>query len=117
LINAYPRSAQVCDDDGYLPLHTALDSAGQDLDLVQLLLEVYPLSVREPTANGWLPLHVALSSDGANETVIQRLLNLYPEAAVATATDLVVLNGLTPLQQRHYRDASIDNPGAIIVIE
>lgn len=117
LVNAYPRSTQICDGDGYLPLHTALDSAAQDLDLVQLLLEVYPRSVREPTTNGWLPLHVALASDGANETVIQRLLNLYPEAAVVTVTDLIELNSLTPVQQRHYREAALDAPGAIVVVE
>jgi len=95
LINMWPESLQVYNDDGYLPLHVACGKDAPNADvsasealLIQVLLTAWPDGVSKRTLvfDGWrdyvegmgpLPLHLACSHAQSLKT-IQILLEAWP---------------------------------------
>ena len=62
MLDIFPGAAKVADDEGYLPLHLALDCARPDPAISQLLLEVYPEAAFHKSKDGLLPIHCIISS-------------------------------------------------------
>lgn len=62
MLESFPGSAKVADDEGYLPLHLALDCARPDPTISTLLLEAYPEAAFHKSKDGLLPIHCIISS-------------------------------------------------------
>jgi len=89
LLEAFPGGAKVADDEGYLPLHLALDCARPSPELCSALLEVFPEAAFHKSRDGLLPLHCLISALQPSVEAVQLLLSVFPEAAEAVAVDLI----------------------------
>jgi len=79
IVRLYPQAASVQDENGYQPLHHAVQNAYEWDDSIELIHTSHRLAV-QTRANGSLPLHLAAASKKAGDSVIQHLLGLYPLA-------------------------------------
>jgi len=89
LIEAWPVSCRVQDDDGYLSHPNKLFINDGKLQMIEFLLQ--PCLETPVTSNsGFLPLHLACRAQAATD-VIQYLINLYPESVRVLAYDRLPL--------------------------
>ena len=79
LVEAWPDSVKIQDEEGRLPLHYALYYPGYIIEVIQLLVECWPESLQVTDDEGNLPLHVACWSK-ASPNIISYILHLYPQA-------------------------------------
>jgi len=84
LVQVWPESIRVPDQNGFLPLHEALRH-DKDLEIIQTLVEFWPesvqvrsLSLKDRGYHGRGPLHLACLYQSSS--VIHYVLNLYPQA-------------------------------------
>jgi ankyrin repeat protein len=82
LVEWYPEALLKPDDDGLLPIHTALANEHYpSLDAVRLLVEKCPEALLYEDANGRLPLHFACNSKfSRDQPVIEVLVSAFPDA-------------------------------------
>ena len=92
LVRHHPAALSHRDDNGFLPIHHALNSAlpsspsspSSQLDLIKFLIEQAPESILDSTSSGALPLHLACrrfgNDDDGQLSVVQYLVKLYPES-------------------------------------
>ena len=77
LLDAYPQSVKVGDDDGYLPIHRLLAGkwGGNIVEMVSKMMNLFPDSLLTPTSVGELPLHLAAKrTDCADVADVVKLL-------------------------------------------
>ena len=83
LLDTEPQLAQSFNDDGQLPLHSALEHAGSSAQVIQMLLEAFEDGVRvEDGRTGRLPLHMACSQGVPDVHAVQLLVEAYPAAVL-----------------------------------
>ena len=83
LLDAYPQSVKVGDDDGYLPIHRLLAGkwGGNIVEMVSKMMNLFPDSLLTPTSVGELPLHLAAKrTDCADVADVVKLLLCFPDA-------------------------------------
>ncbi len=76
LVEQYPDSVKVKDDEGLLPLHHACFTK-TSLEVIRYLVEQCPDSIKGKICTGIIPLHCALE---ASLEVVQFLVRTYPES-------------------------------------
>lgn len=111
LVNVFPESIFITNDQGDLPLHHACSNTDTPLEAVKVLVEKHPVSVQVKDASGRLPLHRAIDL-GRTETiearyawkeVVEFLLDTFPDA-VSNVDD----NGKLPIHSACRRRAPIE---------
>jgi ankyrin repeat protein len=80
---------QVADDEGYLPLHLALDCARPNPTIAKMLLDHYPESAFHKSKDGLLPIHCIISSLNPVIEVIELLLQIFPDSTESMAVDVI----------------------------
>jgi len=85
LIDSYPESIKIGEEEGFLPFHNAC-SSGERVDTVRYLYELYPESLHINGVDEYLPIHNAARNRGieTNE-IIKYLLSLDPMGASRVA--------------------------------
>jgi ankyrin repeat protein len=88
LLGAYPRGAEMKDDQGMLPLHLAFRN-GSTEGVVNLLLVAHPQSIDVKDRKGRIPLVLAQASTSPNRDAFMRALERGPTyyAVAAAATE------------------------------
>lgn len=87
LIDVYPESLKIEDEEGCLPFHNAC-RYGQRVDTVKYLYELYPESLHINDDDGYLPLHTAARNRGTQtDEIIKYLLTLDPAGASRLTSD------------------------------
>jgi hypothetical protein len=79
----------VADDEGYLPLHLALDCARPNPTIAKMLLDHYPESAFHKSKDGLLPIHCIISSLNPVIEVIELLLQIFPDSTESMAVDVI----------------------------
>lgn len=90
--------SQVADDEGYLPLHLALDCARPNPVIARMLLDHYPESAFHKSKDGLLPIHCIISSLNPVIEVIELLLQIFPDSTESMAVDVIPGTKLVLLQ-------------------
>ena len=89
MLEAFPGAAKVADDEGYLPLHLALDCARPNPVIARMLLDHYPESAFHKSKDGLLPIHCIISSLNPVIEVIELLLQIFPDSTESMAVDVI----------------------------
>jgi ankyrin repeat protein len=89
MLEAFPGAAKVADDEGYLPLHLALDCARPNPVIAKMLLDHYPESAFHKSKDGLLPIHCIISSLNPVIEVIELLLQIFPDSTESMAVDVI----------------------------
>lgn len=93
LLTAYPKGAEIKDDQGMLPLHLAFRNGASEA-VVNLLLTAYPQSVEVPDRKGRKPITLAQAAAEPHRDVFVKALekgpSFYAVAAIAAARANVV---------------------------
>jgi len=92
MLEGFPGAAKVADDEGYLPVHLALDCARPDPFIARILLEQYPESAFHKSKDGLLPLHCVISSMTPVVEIIEMLLKIFPDSTESMAVDVVPID-------------------------
>jgi len=90
------------DDEGYTPLHTAIDSSGANhLEVLKLLLEAgAPVNLKG--INDWTPAHMAVARDDVE--ALKLIVQFGADLAIRTDID----NYETPFEEaRRYRKVNV----------
>ena len=91
LIDAYPESIKMQDEEGCLPFHIAC-RYGERVDTVKYLYELYPESLHMSDDDRYLPLHNAARNRGTQtDEIIRYLLNIDPAGASRVNDDNLLL--------------------------
>ena len=107
MLEVFPGAAKEADDEGYLPLHLALDCARPDPVISKLLLDVFPEAAFHKSKDGLLPMHCIISSMQPVRRlfiinkivsrmillkvveVIESLLQIFPDSVESMALDVI----------------------------
>merc|ERR1712129_219868 len=86
LIEAYPKGAQIKDDQEKLPIHYACHSSSEIV--VEKLLHVYPQSILVKNGFGYTPLAEARALDNPKmDSIIQLLESHHSQFVVSSSGD------------------------------
>uniref|UniRef100_A0A7S4W510 Ankyrin repeat protein n=2 Tax=Ditylum brightwellii TaxID=49249 RepID=A0A7S4W510_9STRA len=100
LLQKQPDAAKQKDENGLIPLHSAIFKRSP-FEVVDALLEVWPDAAKEKNSVGWTPLHACLFRPAPD--VVAALLKAWPEAV--KEKDNI---GYTPLQMSFSLKASFE---------
>jgi hypothetical protein len=90
IFNENKEASRVTDQQGYTPLHIALDSPYPDDYMIDSLIRVYPEAAKITTVDNFLPLHFTIGSQvNPNPHLVQTLIDIYPDAAQFMVTEEV----------------------------
>jgi len=80
LISLQPAAVSKMDDDGYTPLHWAVNKPDPQPNVIRRLLDEYPEAAASACNNGTLPLHWCVSRESPNIEILSQLVSVYPDA-------------------------------------